>query len=320
MEAGRDEVIRVGMTPTGTVSLIRSYQRAIFKRLGLGLGLPGERTPSCLHPGLVWAATREPTGSSAAHPAGTVPDREHIADLVRGQAAGGLMPALEHVEAGSPSCPDWCRRGIEELLTDVQRLTGADEAEFGAPDMKEATGHLEAARDTLRRVWPEAALETDLLIRVIVYVRAGPFRSATLRQTFGAIYLGTESVESTAAAFEALLHETGHHALYLRNSFETFVTNGDALMTHPLRPEPRPVAGAVHAAHVLARMTYGLARWAAVEETAPPEIFERRDNALQRLQRTIAALKPVAEWTDRGRLYFEDLLKWEQELTDARDG
>ncbi|WP_225837715.1 hypothetical protein [Streptomyces sp. NK08204] len=37
-------------------------------------------------------------------------------------------------------------------------------------------------------------------------------------------------------------------------------TNGDAMVTHPLRPEPRPVAGAVHAAHVLARMTYGLAR------------------------------------------------------------
>ncbi|MFF6994618.1 HEXXH motif-containing putative peptide modification protein [Streptomyces sp. NPDC008313] len=235
------------------------------------------------------------------------------------QAPGVLMPALEHIEGGTPSCPDWCRHGIEELLTDVQRVTGAYDDAFGAPNMKEATEHLESARETLRRVWPEAALETDLLIRVIVYVRAGPFRSATLRQTFGAIYLGTESVESTAAAFEALLHETGHHSLYLRNTFETFLTNGDTMVTHSLRPEPRPVAGAVHAAHVLARMTYGLTRWAA-EETAPPEVSERRDNALDRLQRTIEALKPAAEWTDRGRSYFDDLLKWEQELTDARDG
>jgi HEXXH motif-containing protein len=224
------------------------------------------------------------------------------------------MPPLEHVALDASTYPEWCRWGLDQLLTDIQRTSGAGTAEFEAPNMKEGIENLEAARETLRRVWPEAALETDLLIRVVVYVQGGAFRSATLRPTFGAVYLGTASVESPAAAFEALLHETGHHALYLRNYFETFVTNGDAMVSHPLRPDPRPVTGAVHAAHVLARMTYGLARWAD-EGAAPSEVSERRDHALRLLQGTIAALKPVAEWTDRGRLYFDDLLSWEQELS-----
>lgn len=305
MGAGRDEAIRVGITSTGTMSLVRSHQRAVF---GLLEPYLEEGQPSCLHPGLVWESTQ----TSAAGV-----DSERMADLIRSLGTAGLMPPLEHLALDAPLYPDWCRWGIHQLLTDIQRTRGTDDTVFGTPDTKEGVAHLEGAREVLRRVWPEAALEMDLLIRVIVYVQGGAFRSATLRQTFGAIYLGTASVESTPAAFEALLHETGHHALYLRNHFETFVTNGDALMSHALRPDPRPVAGAVHAAHVLARMTYGLTRWAS-EPTAPPEVSERRDQALQRLQATIAALEPVAEWTERGRLYFDDLLKWEQELTGVQ--
>ncbi|MFD9484379.1 HEXXH motif-containing putative peptide modification protein [Streptomyces sp. NPDC059991] len=284
------------------MSLVRSHHRAVLRNLKPHL--EDGQEPSCLHPGLVWEAARTSTAV----------DTGRIADLIRSLDTAGLMPPIEHLALDAPMCPDWCRWGIRQLLTDIQRTRGTDDTEFSAPHMKEGIAHLEDARETLRRVWPEAALEMDLLIRAIVYVQGGAFRSGTLRQTFGAIYLGTASVESTPAAFEALLHETGHHALYLRNHFETFVTNGDAMVSHALRPDPRPVAGAVHAAHVLARMTYGLARWAG-EPAAPPEVSERRDQALRRLKETIAALEPVAEWTERGRLYFDDLLKWEQELT-----
>ncbi|ASQ97543.1 HEXXH motif-containing putative peptide modification protein [Streptomyces sp. 11-1-2] len=305
MGAGQDEAVRVGITPAGTLSLVRGHYREVLRRLESTF--PAGPEPACLHPALVWAATRTPPGSGA--------DPAHLAELGRALASAGLMPPLEHLTPdGSSSFPDWCRWGTDQLLADIRRTRGTDDADFGAPDLTEGIAHLEAAREILRRVWPEAALETDLLIRVIVYVQGGAFRSATLRQTFGAIYLGASSVESTPAAFEALLHETGHHALYLRNFFATFVTNGDVVISHPLRPDPRPVAGAVHAAHVLARMAYGLTRWAA-EPMAPPEVTARRDDALRRLRGTITALEPAAEWTDEGRRYFDGLLRWEKELT-----
>ncbi|MEV5595303.1 HEXXH motif-containing putative peptide modification protein [Streptomyces sp. NPDC052496] len=288
------------------MSLVRSYRRDIFQRLAPHF--PEGRTPPCLHPGLVWEAARP-----------TMLDPVRVADLARSLATAGFMPPLEHVTLDESALPDWCRWGADQLLADVQRTSGTGDADFSTPDMTEGIAHLESAREILRRVWPEAALETDLLIRVIVYVQGGAFRSATLRPTFGALYLGTTSVESPAAAFEALLHETGHHALYLRNHFEPYVTNGDVMVSHPLRPDPRPVAGAVHAAHVLARMAYGLTRWAA-EPTAPSEAAERRDGALHRLRGTIEALEPVAAWTDGGRQYFDDLLKWEKELTAGHPG
>ncbi|MET8615581.1 MULTISPECIES: aKG-HExxH-type peptide beta-hydroxylase [Streptomyces] len=302
MGAGQDEAVRVGITPAGTMSLVRGHHREILRRLGSAL--PAGTEPACLHPGLVWAAT---SGDDA--------DPAHVAELAGALADAGLMPPLEHLTPGGPDAlPDWCRWGTGRLLADIRQTHGIGEADFGAPDLTEGIAHLAAARATLRRVWPEAALEMDLLIRVIVHVQGGAFRSATLRPTFGAIYLGSSSIASTPAAFEALLHETGHHALYLRNFFATLVTNGDLMISHPLRPDPRPVSGAVHAAHVLARMAHGLARWAA-EPTAPAEVATRRDDALRRLRGTIEALEPAAEWTDDGRRYFDDLLHWEKELT-----
>ncbi|MGW6917011.1 aKG-HExxH-type peptide beta-hydroxylase [Kitasatospora sp. NPDC054939] len=309
MAAGQDEAVRVGITPAGTMSLVRSYHREILRRLEPVL--PAGPAPACLHPGLVWAATRTP-GGGAAEPA-------DVADTVRALAGTGLMPPLEHLTpGGSAALPDWCRWATDQLLADIRRTGGTGEADFGAPDPAEGIAHLEAARAALRRVWPEAALETDLLVRVVVHVRGGAFRSATLRPTFGAVYLGDSSVESTPAAFEALLHETGHHALYLRNFFAAYVTNGDVLISHPLRPDPRPVSGAVHAAHVLARMAYGLTRWAAADPAAPPEVAARRDGALERLRGTVEALEPAAEWTAQGRQWFDDLLRWEKELTAGR--
>ncbi|GHF63634.1 hypothetical protein GCM10018790_46890 [Kitasatospora xanthocidica] len=325
MGTGRDEAVRVGMTPDGTMTLVRSYHREVLRRLEPLLG--DGPAPTCLHPGLVWAATR-PAAGDAAGPAagdgrpedpadGPAPDPARTAELVRELSTAGLMPPLRHLTPdGTAADPDWCRWGTGQLQADIRRTGGTGDADFGTLDPTEGIATLEAARQTLRRVWPEAALETDLLIRVIVYVRGGAFRSATLRPTFGAVYLGTSSVESPAAAFEALLHETGHHALYLRNFFETYVTNGDVLVSHPLRPDPRPVSGAVHAAHVLARMAHGLARWSA-EPDAPPEAAARRDDALRRLRGTVEALEPAAEWTDRGRAWFDDLLRWEKELTAA---
>ncbi|MFF9351524.1 aKG-HExxH-type peptide beta-hydroxylase [Streptomyces sp. NPDC014734] len=303
MGAGQDEAVRVGITPAGTMSLVRSHHRDVLRRLEPVL--PAGPAPACLHPGLVREATRTPTGDGA--------DPARVAELVRALAGTGPVPPLEHLAPdGSSASPDWCAWGTGQLLADIRRTGGTGDADFGASDPAEGIAHLEAARETLRRVWPEAALETDLLIRAIVYVEGGAFRSATLRQTFGAVYLGASSVESTPAAFEALLHETGHHALYLRNFFVTYVTNGDVMISHPLRPDPRPVTGAVHAAHVLARMAHGLTRWAA-EPTAPPEVTARRDDALRRLRGTIEALEPAAEWTAEGRRYFDDLLRWEKE-------
>ncbi|MFD8756169.1 HEXXH motif-containing putative peptide modification protein [Kitasatospora sp. NPDC059577] len=319
MGTGQDEAVRVGMTPDGTAALVRSYHREVVRRLG---PLPdGAPAPACLHPGLVWAADRPATGAGTpgdpADGPAAAPDPARIAGLLREPATTGLMPPLRHLTPdGTAADPDWCRWGTGQLRADIRRTGGTGDADFGTLDPTEGIATLEAARTTLRRVWPEAALETALLVRVIVHVRGGAFRSATLRPTFGAVYLGTSSVASPAAAFEALLHETGHHALYLRNVFERYVTNGDVLVSHPLRPDPRPVTGAVHAAHVLARMAHGLARWAA-EPGAPPEAAERRDDALRRLRGTIAALEPVAEWTDGGRRYFDDLLRWEKELTAA---
>ncbi|MEV6125958.1 hypothetical protein AB0M05_03920 [Streptomyces violaceusniger] len=58
MGAGQDEAVRVGITPAGTLSLVRGHHREVLRRLERAF--PAGPEPACLHPALVWAATRTP--------------------------------------------------------------------------------------------------------------------------------------------------------------------------------------------------------------------------------------------------------------------
>ncbi|WP_431041213.1 aKG-HExxH-type peptide beta-hydroxylase [Streptomyces sp. P1-3] len=300
------EIVAVGPTPKGTVRLARSYHRGALDRLAPHLG----ESPSvtCLHPRAVWAGEEIRAGRK--------PDQECLdairADLARARTG---IPPLEHV-TGHPGYPQWCRGALDDLRSDILKATGAGKADLAAAAAPDAADHVEEAARVLRRVWPEAALECDVLVRAVVYVGGGAFRSATLLRTYGAVYAGAEHLATPPAAFEMLLHETGHHSLYLRNAFEVFVVNGDDMVSHPLRPDPRPVSGTLHAAHVLARMAAGLNRWWA-EPGAPAEVRERRDEDLARLHAAVSVLKGAARWTPAGEDYFENLLRWERELTES---
>lgn len=320
MTSSAEEYLRSQLTsfdirPDATAALATVYHRRLARRLWTCLadqgtppdGPDGWRRLTWLHPRAVRMATVGPVDGGA----------------LRAVAANGAMytvdggpprPPLEHLpqRADAP----WLKESVRHLEQDVRSVDDAQSLTLSRQLAESSRPHVDQAVDVLARVWPEAAQEFRALVQSIVYVDGTVFRSATDQNTFGVIYVAPRSLGSVAAAFETLLHETGHHALYLRNSFAPFVLNGSALASHPLRPDPRPIFGVLHSAHVLARMATGLHRWTE-DVGAPDEAHQRRDEAVKNLSQSLDILGREAEWTSQGMDYFEDLRACEDSLRAA---
>jgi hypothetical protein len=288
------------------------YHRRLARRLWTSLadqGTPpdgpnGWRQVTWLHPRAVRMATVGPVDAQALRAA----DANGALYTVDG---GPPRPPLEQLPQRDDA--PWLEESVRYLEQDLRTVNDAQSLTPSRQLVRSSRPHVDQAVDVLARVWPEAAQEFRTLVQSMVYMDGTVFRSATVQQTFGAIYVAPLSVGSVAAAFETLLHETGHHALYLRNSFAPFVRNGSAMAAHPLRPDPRPIFGVVHSAHVLARMATGLHRW-TVDADAPDEAHQRRDEALKNFSQSLDILGRKAEWTAQGMDYFKDLRACEDSL------
>lgn len=310
------EVVSFELAPATIAKLARGYARSLAERLdGYGLdpaaGPPQRRAIDWLHPRSVWAAR---IGTS--RPGELEASRAAVAsDLARGEDE---RPWVEHLAAGRDPEP-WS----EWAVTNLQMHTGAVDPtidiRFTAQPLEPIVDRVSEAFGILWRVWPQAAIENHLLVRSHLYVEGGEFQSATFEDVFGAVMVGIAYVDTVPGAFEMLLHEGGHHSLFLRNVYATFVTNGGEMVHHPLRHDPRPIKGAVHAAHSLGRMATGLAQWCA-GDGAPQEAFRRRDNCVANFRTTLAVIGEHACWTPAGEQYFANLMRASEALPEAGEG
>jgi hypothetical protein len=112
----------------------------------------------------------------------------------------------------------------------------------------------------IQAVWPEAADEMDRVIRNVVLLAGTGLKSASIPLTFGAIYLCPSKKWSAVSYFDLLLHETAHHALVVKTALVRLLDNPSETARSPLRSDPRPLDGVLHAVFVLARVTHALMR------------------------------------------------------------
>jgi HEXXH motif-containing protein len=108
---------------------------------------------------------------------------------------------------------------------------------------------------------PELAAEIRALLREIVLAvgpedpRAVDFDGASSFMLWGGIVLNARSYPTTLDMVQALAHESGHNLLFGLCTDGPLVENDDReLYASPLRQDPRPMDGLVHATYVSARM------------------------------------------------------------------
>lgn len=293
-----------------TARLAAVYYRSLAQRLWsrlpeLNAELPaGAKQVRWMHPRTVFAAM---TIGTNRQPSEFALRKVEYPDLFDPQAAVPKVELFSNVDES------WCRDSLDKLV-------GA-RSDVGANQPIRLVSELPAdyqqcfddAVRVLFRVWPEAAVEFCLFIRCMVYVDGYEFGSATLPDTFGAIYADTAELNSVPSAFEMILHETAHHSLCVKNAFERFVLNESDLVSHPLRTDPRPIEGTLHAALVLTRITTGLSRWCR-EPSAPDEARLDLADMTAKLGATLDVLGEKTEWTPPGAEFFGTLQAWRSEL------
>ncbi|WP_433579685.1 aKG-HExxH-type peptide beta-hydroxylase [Nocardia brasiliensis] len=167
--------------------------------------------------------------------------------------------------------------------------------------------HIGTALRRLQQCWPEAAVEVAVLIDRIILLENTEL-SASHDQLFGIVFVGTEWVSNPVRAMQVLLHECGHHSMFLRTAHVTYLANPKEMTTHPLRPDPRPMFGTLHAAFVLWRMRQGLARWVEHSDAQrDSEEYQLMCSNDENLAACLEVLDAKAEWTEEGRSLYSNL-------------
>jgi HEXXH motif-containing protein len=151
-----------------------------------------------------------------------------------------------------------------------RRLFLSDPDLAAQPDatlLADARGRIDAAFALLDRGFAAMSAEIRELLREIV-IAAGPedqnaltFDGASSYMLWGATLLNARGQKTVLDTAQALAHESGHNLLFGFCASEPLVENADEeLFSSPLRIDPRPMDGIVHATYVIARMHQTLER------------------------------------------------------------
>ncbi len=304
----RAEAVYPGIRVAGIALLLKGYHRSLARRLCENLDLDGAATQTALH-GLNWL---HPQAARAGWKSGPVPNQARtllLSDLAAGKSK---PPPLEHVNC--QTAQDWSVECVKALETAPVVAVNPPKLRLSEMPLSYLEQHCGETIEQISKLWPEAGHELELMVRAIVHVQGGEFKSAAFQGVYGAIFLGERELASMPATLEALVHEAGHHALYLRSAFEMFLTNPADMASHPLRPDPRPVEAAFHAVFVLERMATIFDRWREHEQDVPAQVLSRRDTAVEFFHNAMIVLAEKARWTEAGQHYFDFLMRRKAEL------
>jgi HEXXH motif-containing protein len=133
--------------------------------------------------------------------------------------------------------------------------------------LAQTTDRIKAAFDLLDRGFPEMAAEIRELLAEIV-IAAGPtdplaltFDGASSYMLWGAILLNARGQNNVLDTAQALAHESGHNLLFGFCASGPLIENtDDEMFSSPLRTDPRPMDGVVHATYVVSRMHQTISR------------------------------------------------------------
>ena len=202
----------------------------------------------------------------------------------------------------------WLQPALAMMRNDLSDGNGASASPLrpAAGDQAPLLAVTNSAIGLLEAAWPEAEMEMHELVRQILFIVGDGHSSAYTIHTHGAIYLSASpTLLNVPTIFENLLHETGHHALTLKESFTRMLLNSEDRTESPLRTGARPVRGVFHALFVITRIIFGIERALQHVTRCEREALEGRLEFLrQRRGVGIQSLERSAKFTDQGRGSF----------------
>lgn len=158
---------------------------------------------------------------------------------------------------------------------------------------------------------PALAEEIVTLVGEVV-IAVGPddaqemtFDGASSFMLWGAILLNARGHNTVLEAAQALVHESGHNLLFGLCADGPLIENDDEpIYASPLREDPRPMDGIVHATYVTARMHWAVTQLLAagvLDEAATAEARDSLASHSRGFAQGIEVVDRHARLTERGR-------------------
>ena len=191
---------------------------------------------------------------------------DEAGQLLRELAAAPNAPAeLRILELGDPRTDPSANRYLRLVDTDASLPFTI------APPPPDGVAHIRAliaqAFQLLDAGNPELAAEIRTLLREIVLALgsddpfAAQFDGVSSFLLWGATVFDVRSYKTPLEMVQALAHESGHNLLFgLCADGPLHENDNDARFASPLRRDPRPMDGIIHAAYVSARMHQSVQR------------------------------------------------------------
>jgi HEXXH motif-containing protein len=180
---------------------------------------------------------------------------------------------------------------------------------------RRAEEQLAASMSLIERAAPELADEIRALIREVVLVASSSdagenyFHGGSTFYLWGALFLNASVHADRVNMAMRLTHEAGHMLLFGMSLGARLVDNlDDERFASPLRRDPRPMDGIVHAIYVLARMTYCLHALVDSDLLKPQEretAQRQLDDQRRSYSKTLAEIEPHIQFTEAGAAIFE---------------
>ena len=160
-----------------------------------------------------------------------------------------------------------------------------------------------AGIEVMRSCWPELCEETFVLTDYFTVIRGVPFIGGSAISCLGVSFFKLLPEWSDVCFADHIVHEAAHQRLHVEFELEPALANGDFTGTiSPIRRDPRPLHGVLHATFVFLRLALFFER---VMEAKPSLEAERRFHRhVLGLYRGLEQLQRYARWNPRGEQLY----------------
>lgn len=233
---------------------------------------------------------------------------ERIADELC-TPAFGHVGALRIVTLIDQDLGDGQAARYRRLVDDDPQL-GLEITALAPPEFASAASRVSEAIALLDAAAPELAAELRTLVHEVVVVgREGDsYFGASSFQLWGALFVKLTFQASRVEIAQALAHECAHALLFGFGMGMPLVENeAEELYPSPLRNDPRPMDGVVHATYVIARMHYTMERLLESGLLTDEEEREAADWIERNAQgygEGVVVVERDARWTQVGESVF----------------
>ena len=232
--------------------------------------------------------------------------RQLVAEII---AAPNCRTGPRIIELKDPKTDARANRYLRLVDTDVDVPFGIAPPQ---PALAERVrGLLDQAFPLLERGNRPLADEVRGIVREIVLAggiddpEAIQFEGVSSFMLWGAVVLNVDGYNSALDMVQALAHESGHNLLFGLCAYGPLHENGDAeRYSSPLRTDPRPMDGIVHATYVTARMHQAVQRLADTGVLDAAQAAEARAAAAANAKRFAMGMETIgrhARLTPLGR-------------------